>query len=213
MRYQVLMLDVQTDIYHALKHRLDGVDVNFTIALTMQDAAHLCAEQSFHLIILNFSGLILCSEYMIAFRRTTYAPIIALLAKYNIENAHLISCVDHLLHTLCEQPDYAVPSPAVPKSGTVQTAQAEFDQELDKPEFDEVAATAKALALAATKFDALGSHDYETMRMRYILTHAKQHDGLDVDLLRQITAAILIHPSGAVGVKLKNKQYMEQSEE
>lgn len=131
----------------------------------------------------------------------------------SIKDAHLISCVDRLLHTLCEQPDTAVPSPAATtESNTIQTAQVEFDQELDKPEFDEAAATAKALALAAAKFDALGSQDYETMRIRYILTHAKQHDGLDVGLLRQITSAILIYPSAAVDIRLRNGHNVERLE-
>lgn len=131
----------------------------------------------------------------------------------SIKDEHLIMCVDRLLHKLREQPDTAFPSPATAtESGTAQTAQAEFDQELGKPEFDEAAATAKALALATAKFDALGSEDYETMRIRYLLANAGQHDGLDVDLLRQITAAILIHPSGAVGLRLKNGQTMERSD-
>lgn len=125
----------------------------------------------------------------------------------SIKDDHLAQCVDRLLHRLCEQPNATVPSPAATtESGTIQTAQAEFDQELDKPEFDEATATAKALALATAKFDALGSEDYETMRIRYILANAGQHEGLDVDLLRQITAAILIHPSGVVGIRLKNGQ-------
>ena len=87
MRYQVMMLDVQKDYYCALKHRFEGMDVNFTMALTMQDASHLCAEQSFHLLILAFPDSVLCSEFLIALRRVTFAPIITLLSKYNIENA------------------------------------------------------------------------------------------------------------------------------
>ena len=131
----------------------------------------------------------------------------------SIRDAHLISCAEHLLHTLCEQPDTAAPSPAAAtENTTIQTAQVEFDQELDKPEFDEAAATTRALALAAAKLDTLDSQDYETMRIRYILTHAKLHDGLDVGLLRQITAAILIYPSGAVGIKLRNGQNVERLE-
>ncbi len=130
----------------------------------------------------------------------------------SIKDAHLVQCVNELLHRLCEQPDTAVPSPAAEtESGTVQTAQDEFEQELDKPEFDEAAATAKALALAAAKFNTLGSEDYETMRIQYILANAGQHDSLDAGLLRQITAAILVYPSGAVSIKLKNGQSMEHS--
>ena len=90
MRYQVMMLDVRKNFYYALKHRLGGMDVNFTMALTMQDAAHLCAEQPFHLLILEFSDSILCSEYFIALRRVTFAPVIALLDKYNVEKARSV---------------------------------------------------------------------------------------------------------------------------
>ena len=113
MRYQVMMLDVHKDYYCALKHRLSGMDVNFTMALTMQDAAHLCAEQPFHLLILEFSDSILCSELFIALRRVTFAPVIALLDKYNVKNAQSIVqagadlcidpkwpldlCVDHIM--------------------------------------------------------------------------------------------------------------------
>ena len=87
MRYQVMMLDVQKDYYCALKHRFEGMDVNFTMALTMQDASHLCAEHSFHLLIPAFPDSVLCGEFLIALRRVTFAPIITLLSKYNIENA------------------------------------------------------------------------------------------------------------------------------
>lgn len=129
----------------------------------------------------------------------------------NIKDTHLLLCVDRLLHKLREQPDTVFPSPAVAtESGTIQSAQDEVDQELDRPEFDEAVAKAKALSLAALRFDALGSEDYETMRIRYILTNAEPHDGLDVDLLRQICAAILIRPSGAVSIRLKNGQIMKQ---
>lgn len=87
MRYQVLMLDVPGDHYHAFKHRFSGMDVNFTMALTMQDAARLCAERLFHLIILRFPDFTLCSEFFIALRRVCYAPAIALVDKYSIESA------------------------------------------------------------------------------------------------------------------------------
>ena len=90
MRYQVMMLDVRIDYYHALKHRLGGMDVNYTMALTMQDVAHLCAEQPFHLLVLEFSDSILCTEFFIALRRFTFAPVIALLKKYNVEKARSI---------------------------------------------------------------------------------------------------------------------------
>ena len=130
-----------------------------------------------------------------------------------IKDDHLILCVDRQLRRLFEQPDTVASSPAVPADDeTIQRAQDDFTHELDKPEFNESAATAKAIALAAAKFNALGSEDYETMRIRYILASAEQHDGLNIVLLRQIASAILIYPTGAVSLKLKNSKIVERSD-
>lgn len=96
------------------------------------------------------------------------------------------------------------------KMGTVQGLEDELLQALDQAEFDEEAAKGRAVALASARFDALGSEDYETMRIQYILTRAEQNGGLDTELLRQITSAILIHPNGAVSLKLKNGQIIEK---
>ena len=89
MRYQVLLLDVPNGFYHAIKHRLQGMNVDFITALTPQDAAHLCAQQQFHLIKLRFSDDTPYSEFLIALRRNNYAPIVVLFDTYNTEN----SCV------------------------------------------------------------------------------------------------------------------------
>jgi len=132
----------------------------------------------------------------------------------HIKDEYLMLCVDRLLRRLRDQPDIADPSPAPDaeyEGETVQQAQASFAAELDKPEFDEDAAQSAALALAAARFDALSSQDYETMRIRYTLDHAERADGLDTALLRQIAAAVLIHPTGAVSLQLKNKQIIERS--
>ena len=131
----------------------------------------------------------------------------------SIKDDHMILCVDLLLHSLREQPDTITPSPAIPADDeALQCVQDSFTHELDKPEFDESAATAKALSLAEARFNALGSEDYEIMRMRYILASADQHEGLDIVLLRQIASAILIYPTGAVSLKLKNSQIVERSD-
>lgn len=87
-----------------------------------------------------------------------------------------------------------------------------FSLAIHAEEFDESAAREKAISLAAARFNALGSEDYETMRIQYILTRAEQDGGLDTALLRQITSAVLIHPTGAVSLKLKNGQIMKRSD-
>lgn len=129
------------------------------------------------------------------------------------KDEYLILCVDQLLRRLREQPEAATLSPVSPADDeAIQRAQDDFTQELDKTELDEGTATAKALALAAAKFDALGSGDYESMRIQYLLGQAKPRDGLDTGLLRQIVAAILIYPAGAVSLQLKNSQIIKRSD-
>ena len=131
----------------------------------------------------------------------------------SIKDNHLILCVDRLLRKLHEKPETVAPSPAAPSGDeTVRRAQDDFAHELDKPEFDESATTAKAIALAAARFNALGSSDYETLRLQYVLKDSKPQDGLDTGLLRQIASAVLIYPAGAVSLKLKNNQVIERSD-
>ena len=65
----------------------------------------------------------------------------------------------------------------------------EFDLAIHAEAFNESEAKAKAISLAAARFNALGSKDYKTMRIQYILTRAEQNGGLGIELLRQITSA------------------------
>lgn len=85
----------------------------------------------------------------------------------------------------------------------------EFRELLDAPDFDEALAEQLVLDLAAARFDALGSEDYEAMRIRYVLENAGEKDA-EPDLLEQITGAILIHSDGQVSLRLKNKQIIEE---
>ena len=50
------------------------------------------------------------------------------------------------------------------------------------------------------------------MRIQYILARMEQNGGLDTALLRQITSAILIFPTGEVSLKLKNGQILKRSD-
>lgn len=130
-----------------------------------------------------------------------------------IKDDHLVQCVDQLLRRLREYPDAIVSTLAVPADNEViLCAQNSFIQEMDKPEFDEGVAKANALALAAARFNALSSADYETMRIQYILGQSEPCDGLDTNLLRQVVSAILILPNGAVSLQLKNRHIIERSD-
>lgn len=86
----------------------------------------------------------------------------------------------------------------------------ELDQLLHSDTFDESAAKARVMDLAAAQFNALGSEDYKTMWIRYSLSQAEQSGELNIELLRHITSSILVHPTGAVSLKLKNGQIIER---
>ena len=131
----------------------------------------------------------------------------------NSTDKRLMDSAAELLQGLCRHPDAAAVLPAADvESERVLAARNGFAQELENEEFDESAARAKAVSLAAARFNALGSEDYETMRIQYILAKTEQNGGLDTALLRQITSAILIHPTGEISLKLKNGQIMKRSD-
>ena len=125
----------------------------------------------------------------------------------------LMDSVAELLQGLCQRPDAAASLAAADiESENVLAAKNSFTHELENEEFDESAARAKAISLAAARFDALGSEDYETRRIQYILARTEQNGGLDTALLRQITSVILIFPTGEVSLKLKNGQILKRSD-
>lgn len=124
----------------------------------------------------------------------------------------LIDNVSELLRGLCGHPDMVViPDCEDKENANVLTAESELAHEFEAADFDESSAKAKALSLAAARFNAIDSEDYETMRIQHILARAGPSDELDTALLRQITSAILIHPNGEVSLKLKNTQIVERS--
>lgn len=148
-----------------------------------------------------------CGEPMRRMRKNCWYCSNCMASPSKIMEEALILCVAQLLRSLREHSETISPAPAAEdENEAVQTAQDLFAHELEQAEFDEAAAKAQVIALVSARFNALGSGDYETMRLRYLLSRAKPCDGLDSELLRQIAAAVLIHPSGAVSLKLKNGQ-------
>ena len=131
----------------------------------------------------------------------------------NSTDKRLMDSVAELLQGLCRHPDAVVSLPAADmESEGILAAKDSLTHELENGEFDEATARAKAISLAAARFDALGSEDYETMRIQYILAKTEQNGGLDTALLRQIASAILIHPTGEISLRLKNRQIIKRSD-
>ena len=98
--------------------------------------------------------------------------------------------MEQLLHRLQEHPESISPASAVEEENeAVQAAQEHLDDELGRLEFDEAAAKGQAIAMASAWFDALGSGDYETMRIRHLLNGEEPGEDLDTILLRQVATA------------------------
>ena len=114
-----------------------------------------------------------------------------------------------LISQLLDEPEL-VQEPEDPEGPDSATEQEEaLDAALNAPQFDETHAHQSAFALAAARFDAIGSEDYETLRIRKALTGAEKQDRLDTALLKETAAAVLIHPNGMVSLRLKNNQIIE----
>lgn len=119
--------------------------------------------------------------------------------------------VRNILERLRRSPEAVTPgtSPVGAMTEPLTEKESEFRELLDAPDFDEARAEQLALDLAAARFDALGSEDYEAMRIRYVLENAGE-ENTEPDLLEQITDAVLIHSDGQVSLRLKNKQIIEE---
>ena len=125
----------------------------------------------------------------------------------------ILASVMAILAAIHKRPEIVQTSPPVPaERDDISQAVQESSEPHNDLEYNETAAKEKALALASARFNALGSEDYETMRIQYMLARSEPQDGLDTDLLRQIVSAILIHPNGAVSLRLKNNQIVERSD-
>ena len=107
---------------------------------------------------------------------------------------------------------YEITAPICENTPGASLAEAEtaFGVLLDEDKFDEKAAMSAAMKLAAMRYDCIGSADYETERIRYMLQNAEPAAEMDVDLLRSISSAILIHSDGMVSVRLSNGQVLER---
>ena len=155
-----------------------------------------------------------CGEPMRRMRKNYWYCSNCMASPGKIKDEALILCVERLLHGLREHPETISPAPAAESENkNIQAAQERLDDELERPEFDEAAAKAQVIALASARFDTLGSGDYEAMRLHHLLGRTKPCEGLDSELLRQTASAVLIHPSGAVSLKLRNGQTLENPAE
>ena len=157
-------------------------------------------------------GKLTLSENKYGWARWNCPDCVALTA--DASTPAILNSINDILTAVVKDPEavQAIPQNHSHSSEKVSQLEAELSDALNGSDFDEAAAKHKAIALASARFDSLCSEDYEIMRVQYILRKTEQHGDLDTELLRQITSDVLIHPHGAVSLRLKNGQILKRSD-
>jgi hypothetical protein len=95
-------------------------------------------------------------------------------------------------------------------SAEVDSLQKRLDTILEQQPIDENAARELIFAIAVAQYDAIGSEEYETQRLRRVFTSASPMTELDANLLRSTVSAIQVNSNGEISVRLKNGQIVER---
>ena len=112
--------------------------------------------------------------------------------------------VTHLLGKLAEQPERIMQPERTSKPAYTNT-QAELDDALNTQPLDEDAARSLIFRLAQEQYDAIGSEEYETERLRRLFAAFKCTAELNAELLQGAVSAVLVTRQ-TVRLQLKNGQ-------
>lgn len=101
-----------------------------------------------------------------------------------------------------------IQSPNTPSGNTpaVTTLEAAVDDLLRQLPVDEDQAEKASFALAVARYEALGSEEYETQRLRHLFRGRETMNRLDAELVRQSIHSITVDGNGTVKIRLKNNQ-------
>lgn len=102
-----------------------------------------------------------------------------------------------MLHSLC------APSENTP---AVTAQEATVDDLLRQLPVDENQAEKASFALAVARYEALGSEEYETQRLRRLFEGREIMDELDTEFVRQSVHTVTVDGNGTVRIRLKNNQ-------
>ncbi len=99
------------------------------------------------------------------------------------------------------------PNTSVEDSAAVTTLEATVDDLLRQlPVVDEEQAEKAVFDLAAARYQAIGSEEYETQRLQKVFQGQGPMTELDAELIRQTIRTVTVDGNGAVTIKLKNDQ-------
>ena len=142
--------------------------------------------------------------------------------RWNCPKCGILSCrssetveqLHAMINRLIGSPERIQEPPArrIAEEIELRRVEEEFACEINNSAFNEVKAREIVIQLASARYDVLGSEEYETLRIRSILSSAAMSDKLDTDLLKSIALEVVIHSDGAIGLKMRNGQIIEGSE-
>ena len=119
--------------------------------------------------------------------------------------------VTDLLNELIRCPDRVRPS-ASQAATTCGKTREELTSALERQPIDEDNARALLLQLAAEQYDAIGNTEYETVRLRRLLTGCKPMTEPDAELLQSAVSKVRV-TNKCVTVTLKNGQVIERRDQ
>ena len=118
--------------------------------------------------------------------------------------ARVEKLVTDLLNELIRCPDRVQPVASQVATACGKTRE-ELTTALERQPIDEDNARALLLQLAAEQYDTIGNTEYETVRLRRLLTGRKPMTELDAELLQSAVSAVLVTRQ-TVRLQLKNGQ-------
>ena len=120
--------------------------------------------------------------------------------------------VTGLLNELIRCPDRVQPVASQVVGAACGKTREELTSALERQPIDEDNARALLLQLTAEQYDAIGNTEYETVRLRRLLTGRKPMPELDAELLQSAVSKVRV-TSNCVTVTLKNGQTIERRDQ
>ena len=120
--------------------------------------------------------------------------------------------VTSLLNELIRCPDRIQPAVSQVVGAACGKTREELTSALERQPIDEDNARALLLQLAAEQYDAIGNTEYETVRLRRLLTGCKPMTEADAELLQSTVSKVRV-TNKSVTVTLKNGQTIERRDQ
>lgn len=115
-----------------------------------------------------------------------------------------------LLNGLVGHPERIKAPPSSEEISPAIQLQQNLEEIMEQQPINEEEAKRLIFAVAAEKYRAIGSEEYETVRLKRIMAETVPSRELDVELLRNTVSKIYIGAMGDIRIQLKNHQIIER---